>query len=272
MFLEAVNYPVKGIFGTMIPVARRRLKSFELTYLSQDEEIEQLLDGTIKFTMILYTAPLSRFRFELIQNFSLKHTVPTIAVHSAGFYSYFRINLPGNFPIVDTHPDSTATTDLRLLSPWEELSRFAASLTEDLENLSAHEHGHIPYVALLLHYLVQWKQSHVSFPSTYKEKTAFRTTVAAGARTDNPEGGEENFDEAVAAVLKNVSSPSLPSSVREVFEYSPNEVHWNLEFRIFPELTDFRWNQPQVSGSLQVRSNNFTRSIILSLCQVLSPT
>jgi amyloid beta precursor protein binding protein 1 len=212
----------------MTSVVRRKLKRFELTCLPQDEEIEQLLDGTIKFTMILYTAPLSRSRFELIQNYGLKHTVPTIAVHSAGFYSYFHINLPGNFPIVDTHPDSTATTDLRLLAPWEELSRFAASLTENLDNLSAHEHGHIPYVALLLHYLVQWKQSHGSFPSTYKEKTAFRSTVAAGARTNTPEGGEENFDEAVAAVLKTISSPGLPSAVREVFDYTPNEVHWNV--------------------------------------------
>jgi amyloid beta precursor protein binding protein 1 len=212
----------------MTSVVRRKLKRFELTCLPQDEEIEQLLDGTIKFTMILYTAPLSRSHFELIQNYGLKHTVPTIAVHSAGFYSYFRINLPGNFPIVDTHPDSTATTDLRLLSPWEELSKFTADLTDNLENLSAHEHGHIPYVALLLHYLGQWKQSNGSLPNTYKEKTAFRSTVAAGARTDTPEGGEENFDEAVAAVLKTISSPSLPSAVREVFDYTPNEVHCNV--------------------------------------------
>jgi amyloid beta precursor protein binding protein 1 len=206
----------------------RKLKPFELTLLPQNEEIEQLLDGTIKFTMILYTAPLSRSRFELIQNYGLKHNVPTITVHSAGFYSYFRINLPGNFPIVDTHPDSTATTDLRLLSPWEELSKFTADLTDNLENLSAHEHGHIPYVALLLHYLGQWNQSNGSLPNTYKEKTAFRSTVAAGARTDTPEGGEENFDEAVAAVLKTISSPSLPSTVREVFDYTPNEVHCNI--------------------------------------------
>jgi amyloid beta precursor protein binding protein 1 len=108
--------------------------------------------------------------------------------------------------------------------PWEELSNFAASLTESIESLSAYEHGHIPYVALLLHYLAEWKQTHGSLPSTYKEKTAFRSTVAAGARTDTPEGGEENFDEAVAAVLKTISSPSISSSVREVFDYTPNEV------------------------------------------------
>jgi NEDD8-activating enzyme E1 regulatory subunit len=174
--------------------------------------------------MVLYAAPIARARMELLQEYGRKHHVPVIAVHSAGFYSYFRISLSDNFPIVDTHPDSTATTDLRLLMPWEELSNFAASLTESIESLSAYEHGHIPYVALLLHYLAEWKQTHGSLPSTYKEKTAFRSTVAAGARTDTPEGGEENFDEAVAAVLKTISSPSISSSVREVFDYTPNEV------------------------------------------------
>jgi len=190
----------------------------------QEETIEQLFDVTRQFTMILYTAPISRARMELVLKYGQQHNVPVIAIHSAGFYSYFRINLPVNFPIVDTHPDSTATTDLRLLTPWKELSKFATSLTENLESLNAHEHGHVPYVALLLHYLTKWKEDHGTLPSTYKEKTAFRSVVASGARTDTPEGGEENFEEAVAAVLKTISTPSLPSSVREVFEYTPNEV------------------------------------------------
>jgi amyloid beta precursor protein binding protein 1 len=214
----------------MRSIILRELGRFRLIVVPQGEKIEQLFDGTIRFTMILYTAPISRSRMELVQNYGQKHNVPVIAVHSAGFYSYFRISLPGNFPIVDTHPDSTATTDLRLLTPWEELSKFAASLTKNIETLSAHEHGHIPYVALLLHYLVQWKQTHGSLPNTYKEKTAFRSTVAAGARTDTPEGGEENFDEAVAAVLKTISSPSVSSSVREVFDYTPNEVYQIVTF------------------------------------------
>lgn len=196
----------------------------------QDDTIEQLFDDPSKFTMILYTSPITRARMELVQKYGQEHNVPVITVHSAGFYSYFQISLPGNFPIVDTHPDSTATTDLRLLTPWEELSKFAASLTENIETLSAHEHGHIPYVALLLHYLAEWKQTHGSLPSTYKEKTTFRSAVAAGARTDTPEGGEENFDEAVAAVLKTISAPSLSSSVREVFEYTPSEVYQEAPF------------------------------------------
>jgi len=147
-----------------------------------------------------------------------------VAIHSAGFYSYFQINLPGAFPIVDTHPDETATTDLRLLAPWPELVGFAKDLTRDIDNLSDFEHGHLPYVVILLHYLEKWKADHGgSCPSTYKEKTEFRSIVQKAARTDNAEGGEENFDEAAAAVLKTLVVPSLPSGLKEVFEYEHAE-------------------------------------------------
>lgn len=174
--------------------------------------------------MILYTFPIEPQSLALIQDYGNKNQVPLISVHSAGFYSYFQIHLPGSFPIVDTHPESTATTDLRLLTPWEELSKFAEELTKDIVNLNAHDHGHLPYVAIILHYLVEWKKTHGSLPSNYKGKIAFRDIVSAATRTDNAEGGEENFEEAVAAILKTVSAPELSSSVREVFEHKPTEV------------------------------------------------
>lgn len=162
---------------------------------------------------------------DLVKSYSLKHRVPSIAIHTTGFFSYFTIHLPGNFPIVDTHPDSTATTDLRLLNPWPELQQFTESLTANIDSLSAHDHGHIPYLILLLYYLEEWKKEHGGEPpKTYKEKTAFRLMVAQAARTDNPEGGEENYDEAVGAVLKNISASTISSSVREVFDYVPNDV------------------------------------------------
>jgi len=172
----------------------------------------------------MYSFPIEPKTLAIVNQYARKHKVPLISIHSAGFYSYFRIHLPGTFPIVDTHPDSTATTDLRLLNPWPELSSFAAKLTTDIDRLDAHKHGHIPYLVLLLHYLAQWNSTHGSLPSTYKEKTAFRSTVADAARTNNAEGGEENYDEAVAAVLKTISAPSLSSSVKEVFDYQPDEV------------------------------------------------
>jgi len=82
-------------------------------------------------------------------------------------------------------------------------------------------HGHVPYVVLLLFYLERWKESHDGKPpQNYREKSDFRDTVRKAARTNNAEGGEENFDEAVGAVLKNLNMPELSSAVKEVFKAS----------------------------------------------------
>jgi amyloid beta precursor protein binding protein 1 len=173
----------------------------------------------------MYAHPITPERLALLEAYGKEHKTPLFAIHSVGFHSYFRIHLPGAFPIVDTHPDETATTDLRLLSPWPELVEFARDMTKDIDNLDNYEHGHLPYVVILLHYLEQWRASHAGGnPSTYKEKTEFRRLVQSAARTDNPEGGEENFDEAAANVLKTVVPPSLPSGLREVFEYEHSDT------------------------------------------------
>jgi amyloid beta precursor protein binding protein 1 len=190
----------------------------------QGESIENLFQDDRKYTLIMYSFPIEPKTLGIVNQYGRNHKVPLISIHSAGFYSYFRIHLPGTFPIVDTHPDSTATTDLRLVTPWPELSKFATDLTNDIDSLDAHKHGHIPYLVLLLHHLAQWNSTQGSLPSTYKEKTAFRSSVADAARTNNAEGGEENYDEAVAAVLKTISAPGLSSSVKEVFDYQPDEV------------------------------------------------
>lgn len=120
---------------------------------------------------------------------------------------------------MDTHPDPESTTDLRLLKPWPELLQYAQDKTKALDEMAADDHGHVPYIALLLHFLEEWKKSHDGqIPQNYKEKTAFRDTVSKAARTNNAEGGEENFDEATAAVLKSLNAPEPSSSVREVFK------------------------------------------------------
>lgn len=170
--------------------------------------------------MIMYSLPLQPEMLQAIEAYGRQHRTPLVAIHSVGFYSYFRITLPGTFPIVDTHPDETATTDLRLLAPWPELSDFADEMTKDIDSLDHHEHGHLPMVVILLHYLKIWKEEHDgAYPTAYKEKTAFRQLVSDATRRDNPEGGEENFEEAVAAVMKHVTLPPIPSSLQEVFEY-----------------------------------------------------
>ncbi|KAL3427328.1 ThiF family protein [Phlyctema vagabunda] len=194
--------------------------------------LAEFLQTQESITLILFSFPIEPSALSILEAYGRKHKVPLVSVHSAGFYSYFRIVLPGTFPIVDTHPDSTATTDLRLLNPWPELTKFAEEQTADIDNLSAFDHGHVPYIALLLHYLHEWKEKHGSMPSAYKEKTAFRETVSAAMRSDTPEGGEENFEEAISAVLKTVSLPSLASSVKEVLEFEPQTEDVDSDFWI----------------------------------------
>lgn len=196
-----------------------------ITAMWQSIKIKDLFQTDVRYTFIICTHQVDGKVLSLVEEYSRTYKIPTIFINSAGFYSYFSIHMHGSFPIVDTHPDSTATTDLRLLSPWPELLSFAQEMTAEIDELDAHTHGHIPYIVLLLHYLEEWKKHHAGkAPETYSEKISFRKMVAEGARTNNPEGGEENYDEAVAAVLKTIAPPTLSSSVKEVFDYTPSEV------------------------------------------------
>lgn len=176
--------------------------------------------NTTPYTLILYTLPLPAETIQIIEEYGRLHNIPVVAIRSVGFYGYFRIALPGVFPVVDTHPDETSTADLRLLTPWPELSQFAQDMTKDIDSLESHLHGHLPLVAILLHYLQVWKQTHDgALPTSYSDKTAFRKLVSGSMRTNNAEGGEENFEEAVSAVMKHVTAQTLPSSLREVFDF-----------------------------------------------------
>lgn len=172
------------------------------------------------YTLIILTGPARED--EVVGNVSKyvsEHSIPFIYIHSVGFYSHFSVQLPTEFPIIDTHPDPASTQDLRLLNPWPELTEFLHKETDRLETLSDHDHGHIPYLLILLHYLDKWRATNGGeAPKTYKEKTAFRDMVRDGARRDNAEGGEENFDEAVGAVLKSLNPLEISSGLRGVLD------------------------------------------------------
>ncbi|KAI1487728.1 hypothetical protein F5X96DRAFT_648584 [Biscogniauxia mediterranea] len=172
------------------------------------------------YTLIIYTNPIREEDLATIEAYASQRQVPVVSINSAGFYSYFRTSLPGTFPIVDTHPEVDKTTDLRLLNPWPELLDFAQEMTKDIDAMDDHQHGHIPYVVILLYCLEKWRQSHNGAnPTSIKDKREFGKFVLAHARTNNPEGGEENFQEAVAAINKNIKLPELESGLEEVFNH-----------------------------------------------------
>ena len=176
-------------------------------------------DNLDPYTVILVASTIDPEVLETLVQHCAKKSIPLFSSHSVGFYSQFSVQLPSIFPIVDTHPDTTSTIDLRVLKPWQALRDLAERATKDLHSLDDHDHGHIPYVLLLLHYVDIWKTKNGGrVPQTYKEKIELREMIRNGERHANTEGGEENYQEAVAAVLKTLNPPSLGSGVREVFE------------------------------------------------------
>ncbi|KAJ5674452.1 uncharacterized protein N7477_004386 [Penicillium maclennaniae] len=199
--LRELNPDVQGFFNSE-PIAN----------LLQDP------DFLPQHKLIIISGPTKRSSLDALIQSAQNHGIPVLYTHSVGFFATFSLQLPAEYPIVETHPDPESAQDLRLLNPWPELSAAAAALG-DLDSMDDHQHGHVPYILILLHFLEQWKQSHGgNVPGNYKEKTEFRDFVRSKARTSNAEGGEENFDEAVAAVLKTIAPFSLRSTVREIFE------------------------------------------------------
>lgn len=227
------------------------------------------MDSSGPFTLIMYTNPIRQQDLATIETYASQRQTPVVCIHSAGFYSYFRFILHGTFPIVDTHPEVERTTDLRLLRPWPELVAFAKGMVEGIDTLDDHEHGHLPYLVILLHFLERWRLSHDGKdPMAYREKKEFEKLVSAGARTNNSEGGEENFQEAVAAINKNIKAPGLEPGLEEVFNHRfssevSSVLHHNLRRK---KAQRDRSNKTHHSGSLRGLSASFTKSMAASHC------
>jgi amyloid beta precursor protein binding protein 1 len=171
------------------------------------------------YSLILVSAPVDPHVLATLSARAAKTFTPLFYMHCVGFYAHFSIALPPAWPIVDTHPDPVSTTDLRLVKPWPALLEFMESKTKGLVAMENDDHGHVPYLLLLSYYLEEWKKTHNDIvPSMYKEKNEFRDMVRKGMRTDTPEGSEENYEEAISAVLKSLNEPTASSAVREIWD------------------------------------------------------
>lgn len=205
---------------------------FELISTQPIAELLREADFLAQYKLVIISGPVKLSSLNALSKGARELNIPVLYTRSVGFYSTFSLQLPAEFPIVETHPDPETTQDLRLLNPWPELKE-AGSRISDLDSMDDHQHGHVPYVLLLLHYLEKWRGTHNgNAPSNYKEKTEFREMVRGSARMDTPEGGEENFDEAAGAVLKSLNPFTLRSTLHEIFEMPECK---NLK----PESADF---------------------------------
>jgi hypothetical protein len=112
---------------------------------------------------------------------------------------------------IDDAPD-----DLRLHNPFPELLNFADSI--NLKSCDEGQHGHIPFVVLLIKFLKEWQDKNGGkSPSTTAEKNEFKKYVSSRARKP---GLEDNFLQAAANAFKLYASKAvsiLTSSLRFLF-------------------------------------------------------
>ncbi len=170
------------------------------------------------YDVIILTNPVhSNLRRNVTEYCKTMHR-PLINICSQGFFACMQIQLGGSFPIVETKGDDPKY-DLRLFTPWPQLEALQHELTGAMDSLSDHKHGHIPWLILLLHYLDEWKATHDGkLPGNYREKKEFQKMVQAGQRINSPEGFEENYDEAVKAVISRVQKIEVPNDVKQALE------------------------------------------------------
>ena len=135
------------------------------------------------------------------------------------------------FPVVESHPDTAPS--LRIDKPFSALVNYAMSV--DFENMDVTDHGHIPYIVILVRVLEDWKKAvsllylylyrgstlfiflekkhNGSPPYTYAEKKEFKNII----RNMKRQSDEENFEEAEAQAYRCWTPTGIPSEVAEVF-------------------------------------------------------
>jgi amyloid beta precursor protein binding protein 1 len=58
-----------------------------------------------------------------------------------------------SFIVIETHPENAS--DLRLDVPFPAILEYVKSF--DFENMDSSEHGHVPFIVILQHFLQVWK-------------------------------------------------------------------------------------------------------------------
>ncbi|TFY68145.1 hypothetical protein EVG20_g3676 [Dentipellis fragilis] len=177
-----------------------------------------------KLSRLLWTDPLSP---------------PLIVVRSAGFLADFYIQFHEH-DIIESHTETAPS--LRIDKPFPSLLGHALSL--ELANMDITDHGHIPYVVILVRVLEDWKRSHNGLPpQNYAEKQAFKAALRDLKRKPD----EENFDEAEAQAYRAWTTTGVPSDVAQLFTLpaasgnsTPNSTFHTLLHALqkFTELDD----------------------------------
>ncbi|KAF7760205.1 hypothetical protein Agabi119p4_10881 [Agaricus bisporus var. burnettii] len=135
---------------------------------------------------------------------------PLVVVRSAGFLAEFFIQ-QHEHTVIESHSDDRPS--LRIDKPFPALLQYAQSL--DLEALDPTEHGHVPYVYILIKAMEKWNQEHDGIsPRGTVERNAYKDFVLQMKHKSD----EENFDEAASQAYRSFLETKVPSEIAQLFD------------------------------------------------------
>ncbi|KAG8719622.1 hypothetical protein FRC08_002432 [Ceratobasidium sp. 394] len=134
---------------------------------------------------------------------------PLIVARTAGFLADFTIQIHEH-AVVDSHSENTPS--LRIDKPFPELLEHSLAL--DFAAMDPTDHGHVPYVCILVRAMHDWEQAHDGNPpASYAEKQAFKAQITSmQVKSD-----EENFEEAVAQAYRAWTPTGVPGDIQALF-------------------------------------------------------
>ncbi|GAM20938.1 hypothetical protein SAMD00019534_041130 [Acytostelium subglobosum LB1] len=137
--------------------------------------------------------------------------IPLVVVSAYGYIGYLRLAAPEH-AIIESKPD-TPLDDLRIYNPFKEVEVLADELK--LEGLNSHEHGHVPYILLMIYFLKRWRneKSNGKMPETRAEKEEFKQFFISHSRNYHD---ELNFREGVQGLWKALQPPSISSDIKDI--------------------------------------------------------
>ncbi|KAF9644273.1 hypothetical protein BDM02DRAFT_3190778 [Thelephora ganbajun] len=131
-----------------------------------------------------------------------------IVIRSAGFLAEFFIQFHEHH-VIESHSENLPS--LRIDKPFSSLLEHAMSL--DFANMDPTDHGHIPYIIILVRAMEEWRSSHDGkIPKTYQEKKAFRRAILdMRVKVD-----EENFEEAESQAYRCWTETTVPPDIADL--------------------------------------------------------
>ncbi|KAI8060893.1 ThiF family protein [Gongronella butleri] len=211
---------------------------------------------------LILAADLAEEDLVLLSDICAAKEKTLVALSCKGLCGVFRVQAPEH-TIIETHPENAQ--DLRLTQPFPQLIDFVRSF--DLDALDQTDHGHVPYVVLLLHYVEQWKKEHGgAAPKSYSERNELKAQIRAGMRTPD----EENFEEALSQLWRLGSSNQIPSNVQAIFQHpscqninAESSPFWIVARAIFEFVDSEGGGQLPLAGNLPDMKSDTTNYVQL---------